>query len=98
MSPRKTAGFTLVELLVSISVLVLLIVLILEVFNSATATATMSRKHIDADAAARLVFDRMGGDLSRMVKRPDVNYIFCKQPNNATTQQPGNDAMFFYTE
>ncbi len=90
-------AFTLIELLVSVAVLVLLIVMVLELFNSATATATMSRKHIGADEAARLVFDRMGGDFSRMVRRADVNYIFYKQANGGSAQ-PGNDAMYFYSE
>ena len=57
---RKTPGFTLVEMLVSIAVLVILVLLISQLFNSATATATMSRSHIDADEAARQVFDPDG--------------------------------------
>jgi prepilin-type N-terminal cleavage/methylation domain-containing protein len=96
MAARSATGFTLVELLVSMAVLVLLIALILELFNSATATATVSRQHIDADEAARLVFDRMAGDFGRMVKRPDVNYIFYK--NNAAGSSGSSDAMFFYSE
>ena len=74
----------------------LIAVFIAQLFNSATATATMSRKHIDADEEARLVLDRMGSDLARMVKRPDVNYIFCKNTGGGTTG--ANDAMFFYSE
>jgi type II secretory pathway pseudopilin PulG len=98
MLPRKGhLAFTLVEILVSLAVLVLLMVLVLELFNSASATATMSRKHIDVDEAARIVFDRMGSDFGRMVKRRDVNYIFYKQASAGATQ-PGNDAMFFYSE
>jgi hypothetical protein len=64
---------------------------IAQLFSSATATTTMSRKHIDADEEARMVLDRMGSDLARMVRRPDVNYIFYKNAG-------GNDAMFFYSE
>jgi len=90
-------GFTLVEMLVSIVVLVMLVLLISQLFNSATATATLSRNHIDADEAARQVFDRMGSDLAAMVRRSDVNYIFYKQPSGGSGQ-PGNDAMFFYSE
>ncbi len=84
------------EMLVSIAVLVILALLIMELFSSATATATLSRKHIDADEEARVVLDRMGSDLGRMVKRPDVSYIFYK--NNGAASTGSNDAMFFYSE
>ena len=97
MRREKPPGFTLVEMLVSVAVLVILVLLISQLFNSATATATMSRSHIDADEAARRVFDRMGNDLAAMVRRSDVNYIFYKQPS-AGSGQSGNDAMFFYSE
>jgi hypothetical protein len=83
-------------MLVSIAVLVILVLLISQLFNSATATATMSRSHIDADEAARQVFDRMGSDLGGMVKRSDVNYIFYK--NNGAAGTGSNDSMFFYSE
>jgi type II secretory pathway pseudopilin PulG len=93
---RATAGFTLVELLVSVSVLILIIAAIASVMNSATLTTTGSRKHMDADASARLIFDRMAEDFGQMVKRPDVNYILYKANAGRTTGS--NDAMFFYTE
>jgi type II secretory pathway pseudopilin PulG len=98
MSPcRRTAAFTLVEMLVSVAVLVLLILLISQLFNSATATATISRKHIDADEAAAMVFDQMAIDFSRMPRRADVNYVFYK--NTAGTPTSGSsDAMFFYAD
>jgi hypothetical protein len=98
MQVRKAnIAFTLVEMLVSIAVLVMLVLLIGQLFNSATATATMSDNHLGADEAARQVFDRMGSDLAAMVRRSDVNYIFYKQPAGGS-DQPGNDAMFFYAE
>jgi Tfp pilus assembly protein PilV len=86
------AGFTLVELLVSVAVLVMLILLISQLVNSATMTTTLNQTHINADEAARLVFDRMGSDLVSMVRRPDVNYVFYKNGASAS------DAMFFYSE
>jgi len=98
MQGRKTnIAFTLVEMLVSIAVLVMLVLLIAQVFNSATATATLSNNHLGADEAARQVFDRMGSDMAAMVRRPDVNYIFYKQPGGVS-DQPGDDAMFFYAQ
>jgi hypothetical protein len=87
-SPR--AAFTLVELLVSIGVLLILVLVIAQLFNGAAMTATGSRKRLDADGIARAVFDRMEGDFERILKRPDVDYDFAKQP--------GNDTMYFYAE
>lgn len=89
-SRKENSGFTLVELLVSTAVLSILILLISQLFSSATATANASRRHLDADEAARMVFDRMSSDLGGIARRSDVNYIFCKQA--------GNDSMFFYSE
>ncbi|MEO7931520.1 MAG: hypothetical protein ABIT76_00025 [Chthoniobacterales bacterium] len=91
MRPSSSSpAFTIIELLVSMTVLTLLIVMVSQMVSSATAVTTSSRKHIDADGQARLIFDRLGGDLAKMVKRSDVDYIFSKQT--------GNDKMFFYSE
>lgn len=95
--PGFRRGFTIVELLVSMAILVLLLVLIAKLMDSATLTTTSSRKHMDADSQARLVFDRMANDFAKMVRRPDVDYIFSKYP--ATPSVTGsNDTMFFYSE
>lgn len=83
-------GFTLVELLVSISLLVLLILLVSQMVNSAVLVTTSGRKTLDADSQARVALDRIASDLARMVKRDDVDYLFVKRP--------GNDRMFFYSE
>src|SRR5262245_60369063 len=69
-----TAGFTLAELLVSISVLVLLVFLATQLINSATAVAILGHKRMDVDSEARQVLDRMGIDLAQMLKRTDVDY------------------------
>jgi len=105
-------GFTLVEMLVATAVLVLLIVLVAQLTNSATMTITSSRKHLDADAQARLIFDRMGNDFANMLKRKDVDYIL-KTGTNPQNNHPsldeqmldggnspyyGNDAMYFFSE
>lgn len=88
-------GFTLVEMLVSMAILVLLIVLIAQMTSSATTVTTNSRKHMDTDSQARLVFDRMANDFSNMVRRKDVDYLFYKTASSTTGV---NDAMFFYSE
>jgi len=86
----QTKAFTVLELLVAMAVLVLMLTLITQLFNSAVAVTTGGNKHSDADGQARAVLDRIGGDIARMVRRPDVDYYF-----NKTS---GNDQMAFYTE
>jgi len=83
-------AFTLVELLVTMAVFALLIVAVAQLVSSASVVTKLSQKHMDADSQARLVFDRMAGDIAKIVKRPDVDYYFQKKS--------GNDAMFFYSE
>lgn len=86
----RAGAFTLVELLVSMAVLILLLAIVAQMMTSASATITSSRKYMDADSQARMIFDRIAADLSKLVKRADVDYIFDKQ--NA------NDSLFFYSE
>jgi len=84
------AAFTLTELIVAVSILTLLTSFVAQLVNNATIVATHSRQRSDADSQARLVFDRLAGDFARMLKRNDVDYLFCKQA--------GNDRLFFYSE
>src|SRR5450432_275609 len=91
------SAFTLVEMLVSVAVLPLIIGIGTQLPNSATMTATASRKHMEADSQARLVFDRMALDFGRMLKRNDVDYIV-KDSFNTNTAMAGNNATFFYSE
>jgi type II secretory pathway pseudopilin PulG len=90
-----STAFTLVELLVSMTVLTLLIVAVSQMVSGTTTISTSNRQHLDADGQARLVFDRMALDFARMVKRPDVDYIF---KDASVVTQPGNDKFFFYSE
>jgi len=83
-------GFTLVEMLVATAVLALLVVLFAQIMNGATAATSTSRRHMDADSQARMIFDRMANDFDKMFDRTDVDFVFAKQT--------GNDAMFFYSE
>jgi prepilin-type N-terminal cleavage/methylation domain-containing protein len=87
-------AFTLVELLVSMAVLTLLILLIAQLFNGASAVTALSSKHMDADAQARAVFDRMAVDFAQMVKRTDVDYFL----KDSTNTQAGNDQLAFYSQ
>jgi prepilin-type N-terminal cleavage/methylation domain-containing protein len=89
-SAAPPGGFTILELLVSMAVFAMLAALVAQLTISATSVATGATKRMDADNQARLIFDRMANDFAKMVNRPDVDCIFAKQP--------GNDAMFFYSE
>ena len=92
---RRTHGFTLVELLVSVSVLVLLVLLTTQLINSAATVTTLGHKLIDADSQAREVFDRMAVDFAQMVKRSDVDYYLKKFGIGPFTRQ--NDQIAFYS-
>lgn len=86
----RCAAFTLTEVTISLAVLTMLTTFVAQLVNSTTIVTTNSRKHMDADSQARLVFDRMAGDFAKIVRRSDVDYVFSKQA--------GNDRMFFYSE
>ena len=80
----------MVELLVACSILALLVVLVAQMVGSASNVTGSSKKRLDADDEARLVFDRLGGDISGMVKRRDINPLFLSSN--------GNDAFYFYSQ
>ena len=83
-------GFTLVELLVAIAVVAILMAAVIGILSDATLVTTQSRKHMDADGQARMIFDRMGEDFAGMFKRRDVDYLFAKST--------GNDTLYFYSD
>jgi prepilin-type N-terminal cleavage/methylation domain-containing protein len=82
-------GFTLAELLVSVAVLSLLVISVQQLVRGAMSLASNGTKHLDADAEARLVINRMAIDFTNVIKRTDVDYYFQK---NA-----GNDQAAFYS-
>src|SRR5204863_6243683 len=67
-------GFTLAELLVSVSVLVLLTLLATQLLNSAAKIITLGHKQMDAGSQARELFDRMAIDFAQIVRRADIDY------------------------
>src|ERR1035441_2337099 len=95
-SHSRRAGFTLVELLVAIAVLAIILVAAATILSTTAALTTVTNKHMDANDQARMVFDRLGNDFARMVRRKDVDYIFWKNTPSTTTGT--NDTMYFYTE
>jgi prepilin-type N-terminal cleavage/methylation domain-containing protein len=108
-SARCRAGFTLVELLLSMAVLVSLVVMVTLIVNSASQTISGSNKHMDADTEARLILNRIGAEIAAVLCRPELDYFSFKQPaatlslKYAGATQPqnlqsGNDLMAFYSE
>jgi prepilin-type N-terminal cleavage/methylation domain-containing protein len=95
---RGAAGFTLIEIIVSIAVLGLMMVGVAQVLSSTLSTTSYGYKHMDADTQARMVLDRMAFDISRITKRTDVDYYFKKNTTSGGAPNYGNDQMAFYSE
>jgi prepilin-type N-terminal cleavage/methylation domain-containing protein len=109
---KQKRAFSLVELLVAIAVLLLLIAMMAQITDGAAKSVTIGGRRMDADTQARMIFDRLAIDLSRMLKRSDLDYSTFKQPasqlpSRFTSGQPvtfpanpqlGNDRFAFYSE
>src|SRR5213593_4920687 len=98
---RDEGAFTLAELVLSVGVLVLLVLLTTQLLNSAATIMTLGHRQMNADSAARELFDRMAIDFAQMVKRADVDY-YLKSSTTASdctlcTRQRGNDQIAFYS-
>jgi hypothetical protein len=86
--------------MVAVSVLTLLILTISRLFNAASSATTTSNKHIETDAEARPVLDRLAIDIAQMVKRPEVDY-YLKSPADPQIVSgivPGNDQLAFFAQ
>jgi prepilin-type N-terminal cleavage/methylation domain-containing protein len=94
--PLIANAFTLIELLVSMTVLTLIVALVGQLIGGATKVTTSNRQHLDADSQARLTFDRLAIDIGRMLRRPDVDYMFSRPTGGSSLG--ANDRMFFYSE
>jgi len=94
--PKKNrkAGFTLVEMLVAVVVLMLIIAVAAALTLAAQKLLQRGTQKMDADAQARLVFDRMAVDLALMLKRTDIDYIV----KDSAQLQVGNDSMAFFAQ
>lgn len=80
----------MVEILVAVTVLAVIILLVAQLTNGATNTTGASQRRVEADAHARMIFDRIANDIRGMPKGKELDYFFWK---NA-----GNDVMFFYSD
>jgi prepilin-type N-terminal cleavage/methylation domain-containing protein len=88
-SGRK-AGFTLVELMVSISVLAILGGLVSQLMSSTSRLTSNSKQSSECDAEARYALSQISADLSYRVRRPDVDALVKKED--------GNDEFFLFAE
>jgi hypothetical protein len=99
---KRRNGFTVAELLVSVSVLVLLVLLFTQLLNNAATVTSLGHKQMDADTQARELFDRMAIDFAQMAKRPDVDYYLKSSAGAAADcgvcgTQTGNDQAAFFS-
>jgi prepilin-type N-terminal cleavage/methylation domain-containing protein len=92
LSARKPhrAGFTLVELMVSISVLAILGGLVSQLMGSASRLTSTSKQSSDCDSEARYALNQIASDMARRVNRKDVDACLSKQT--------GNDLLYFFSE
>jgi hypothetical protein len=99
---KRINGFTVAELLVSVSVLVLLVLLFTQLLNNAAIVTSLGHKQMDGDTQARELLDRMAIDFAQMVKRPDVDYYLKSSSGTASDcgacgTQTGNDQAAFFS-
>ncbi len=107
----SSRAFTILEMLVSLFVLALIIVLMAQAINAVTMATTAAGKHVDSDSQVRCVFDRLGMDLNRAIKRVDPTVtgingtltVIASGTNMESggfcfRKQAGNDEFYFYSE
>ncbi len=85
----RAAGFTLIEVVVAVAVLTILTVLVAQLTKSASTITRVGVKRINTDTQARAVLDRIGVDISNMIKRTDLDY-YIKQPTGYNGHSQGH--------
>lgn len=89
MKIRTSSGFTMIELLASMSVLLVLMTVLSQVVGMASSSWLTGKARIDAFSQARTTLSAMDRDFKRMVLRPDLA---------AFTDSAGSaSALAFYT-
>lgn len=83
----KTAGFTLVELLVAMGILAVILVGTVQITGIAQGSIRWAEKKISSDSGARQLTALLERDLREMIRRPDAPFEF--------KLQSGNDALAF---
>ncbi len=75
---RRKNGFTLVEMLVSMTVLSLIMVVLSQLLNATVLATTTSQKQIEATRQSRAVLDTMRQDLASLVTENGASTVFAK--------------------
>ncbi|NBV86726.1 MAG: prepilin-type N-terminal cleavage/methylation domain-containing protein, partial [Verrucomicrobia bacterium] len=83
-------GFTLVELMVSITVLALLGGLVMQLMGSASKLTSTSKLASDCDTEARYALNQIAADINHRVRRPDVDAFIDKLD--------GDDRLYLFAE
>lgn len=91
--PRSKA-FTLVELMVAMTVLAIIGALLFQIVSATTLTTTLSNRNVDAASQTRVVFDRMQTDLSKMVRRPEADFL---AGNSLSPTSPPRPLLQFFS-
>jgi hypothetical protein len=96
---KRSAAFTLTELLVSVAVLVALVLLFARLFVSAAAITASGNKRIETDGQVRPLFERLAADFAQLANRPDLDFFGkgTALPNSVGGTMPGNDRLAFYS-
>jgi prepilin-type N-terminal cleavage/methylation domain-containing protein len=95
---NPSTGFTLLELLVALAVLSMVVMLLLQTISSTSKASGSTKRHLDMDAEARSVFDRVQADIDSMVIRQDVDALFLGLPQDASGGSDHNDQFYFYSQ
>jgi hypothetical protein len=82
--------------MVSIAILALVLSIVGVMIGIMSQAIGDTRKLLNCDDQARLIFTRMASDFTRIVPRKDVDIIFAKQSGGSTTG--ANDSIYFVTE
>ncbi len=83
----RTAGFTLVELLVAMGILAVILVGTVQITGIAQGSIRWAEKKIASDSGARQLTALLERDLREMIRRPDAPFEF--------QVQSGNDSLAF---
>ena len=93
-----STGFTLLELLVALAVLSMVVMLLLQTISSTSKASGSTKRHLDMDAEARSIFDRLQDDIDSMVIRQDVDALFLGLPQGGSSVFDHNDQFYFYSQ
>lgn len=100
--PARTGrhGFTLLELLVSITVLTLLLVILLSMVDTATKLWRTNENRVDAYREARAAINMIANDLASAYASSDPDLFFTQKDSNLTIAaaetEPGLDGSLFF--